>query len=314
MTARLVVIVAFAAALPAQEATNAVEGSVLDAVSQAPVPEVAVSLFGRGGSRQTKTALDGTFEFEKLPPGDYVVEMKKLGYVGSDYAGGKIEHVSLVRGAAPERLNLELTPTATIEGRILDEEERPLKGVRLYARRKLRFAPSIPAESDEEGRYRLKYLAPGDYEIAVRVPYANRRETVKRDPETGATYGYVNSQYYPGVDDARMAGVVSAGPGMRLGGFDIRLRRTRLVELKGRVLDRVTGEALRGGEVELSPESQGLTDETYERRRVRSDGAFRFDLLQPGRYSLLIYGTAKRTPCRTPCRRTLAGPRIYRFL
>ena len=289
MAVRFLVIVAFAVGLPAQDPEGVIEGSVRDGVSMMPVPGVQILLHGAGRYHQTKADDAGTFRFEKLPAGEYALELKKPGYVGSDYADGKTEHVSLKPGAVTERVTIDLTPTAMIEGRVFDEEGRPLKGVHLYAQRKRRGLP-IPATSEEEGRYRLEYLAPGDYEIEVRVPYGIRRDTVKRDAETGDMYGYANSQYYPGVDDARAAGIVPVGPAMHLGGFDIRLRRTRLVKLEGRAVDAVTREPLRGAEIELSPEAEGLTDETYERRRVdQQGGAFRFELIQPGRYSLLAY-------------------------
>src|SRR6185436_13475946 len=146
------------------------------------------------------------------------------------------------------------------------------------------------AVSEKDGSYRFENLAPGAYRIVARVPYSTRKKAIERDPETGAIHGYPNSQYYPGVDDPALASTVALTGGERLDGFDIRLRPTLLVELSGQLVDGVSREPLVTGEVELASEPAGRPDETYARLRVVGENAgFKFDLLTPGRYSLLVY-------------------------
>jgi hypothetical protein len=198
------------------------------------------------------------------------------------------ERITVGAGTNSQDLTLRLTPTATMQGRVLDAQDHPVPDVYLHAERQ-GFAP-ILAVSGKDGGYRFENLAPGAYRIVVRVPYATRKKSIERDPETGAIHGYPNSQYYPGVDDAALAGTVALTGGERLDGFDIRLRPAPLVELSGQLVDGITREPLVAGEVELASEPAGRPDETYSRRRVVGENAgFQFDLLTPGRYSLLIY-------------------------
>lgn len=142
------------------------------------------------------------------------------------------------------------------------------------------------AVSEAGGQFKMENLPPDPYRIQMVVPYALRERSVKRDGEEVA--GYPNAQFYPGVEDATAAAVIPVEPGVVLNGFDIRLKRVPLVEFSGRVVDGPTHGPLRGGEVELAP-AGGLRDSTYDRRAVGADGGFRFDLIRPGRYALLVY-------------------------
>ena len=193
-------------------------------------------------------------------------------------------------GTDPAKLTVDLVPTGAIEGRVLDEDGKPLKGVLLYAERD--NAPSLLAVSENGGAFRLDALAPDSYHIVVRVPYPLRRETARQNAGTGEKEGYANTQYFPGVEDAAAAALVTVAPGTVVGGFDIRLKRMPLVELSGRVLASGSRVPLAGAEVELAPASGGLTDSTFERRSVSAEGAFHFDLIRPGRYSLIVHRRA----------------------
>lgn len=283
-----------AATLVAQNRDAVIAGSVRDALSGAPIPDVELQAFPRGGANvavsetlqrgKGKTDQAGNFRFEKLAAGEYQLSMSKLGYVGSNYSGGATKIV--VASPSPHKLLLTLVPTAAIEGRILDAHDKPVANAYIYA------GPpesAISAESDQHGRYRIEYLAPGDYRITIGLPYRTRGKTVERDPKTGDIYGYPGVQYYPGTDDPAAAGVVSLAAGINLAGFDMRLRRIRLSDLRGQIIDAVTREPLMTGDVELTPDI-GFSDETHARRAVgREDAGFRFELLRPGRYALLIY-------------------------
>jgi hypothetical protein len=271
-----------------------IAGSVHDALSSLPVAGVAVSLHGPQIHKGTKTDPAGSFRFEHLPAGRYELGASKLGYVGSDYDRRQIAQVNLKSDATPERVTFHLLPTATVDGLLLDEEKRPLDGVHLYAQRRAGGLPLL-ATTENGGRFILEHLRPGDYTLEVRVPYSVRKRLLKRKA-TGELLGYANSQFYPGVDDAALAAPLPLPPGTDLRDLHIRLQRSLLVGLTGRLLDGVTQEPLAGAEVELEPASGGLTDETYSRRSVRGPRAeFSFELIQPGRYSVLVYRDSART-------------------
>jgi hypothetical protein len=292
------------ALLPQQDSGAIVEGSVCDTVTDGPVSDARVFLSpvqpsqGRR-SGAANTDQHGNFRIENISPGDYVVTVKKLGYVDSSYSDRKAEPIRVEAGALSQRVRIELVPTGTIDGVVLDEEKRPAPGIHVSARRLRRGSP-IPDESNEKGWFKLENLAPGDHILEVRVPYSVRRESVRRDPDTGEVTGYPNGQFYPGVDDQGAAAVISVAPGARIGGLQIQLRRTRLVDVTGEVEDAVTRRPLQTAQVELIPQVGGLTDETYERRSIRNpSGAFQFSLLRPGRYSLLVFRDGLPLPWAT---------------
>jgi hypothetical protein len=271
-----------------------IAGSVHDALSSLPVAGVAVSLHGQKIHKRIKTDPAGSFRFEHLPAGRYLLGASKLGYVGSDYDRRQVVQVNLKSDLTPERVTFRLLPTATVDGLLLDEEKRPLDGVHLYAQRRAGGLPLL-ATTENGGRFILEHLRPGDYTLEVRVPYSLRKRFLKRT-ETGELLGYANSQFYPGVNDAALAAPLSLPAGTHLRDLHIRLQRSPLVGLTGRLIDGAKQEPLAGAEVELDPLSGGLTDETYSRRTVRGQrAAFSFELIQPGRYSVLVYRDSART-------------------
>jgi hypothetical protein len=268
-----------------QAPQGTVQGLVRDSVSGAPVAGVTVQLAGiravspASGIRKSLSGPGGDFHFEALPQGSYSISLAKRGYVDSAYVDGPSPIIRV--GTEPERVTVDLVPTGAIEGRVLDEDGNPLKGVLIYAVRD--GAASVLAIAEAGGQYRLDYLAPGTYRIEIRVPYALRRETAAKDADSGELRGYANTQFYPGAEETKQAAPLPVAAGAMLSGFDLRLKRVPLVELSGSAVN------ADGNEVELAPVRAGLADATYERRPVRAGGRFAFDFIQPGRYKLLFY-------------------------
>jgi hypothetical protein len=231
---------------------------------------------------------------------DYTLVYDCPGYVGADEASGfPILHVG--EGSVTVRRTILLTPLGGIEGLVLDEEGRPFPGVMVHVRRDGSTAAQ-QGVTDRDGRFRIARLKPANYRITARVAYADRKATLKRDPETGETFGYPDFTYYPSGWDAGAGALVQVPAGIPLRGFEVRLRRTRLVEFTGNVVARAGGEAIAGAEVELNAPGPDNPDETYRRRKVGADGGFAFDLLTPGHYDLNVFqgGSADTLPYATP--------------
>ncbi|SPE40967.1 conserved exported hypothetical protein [Candidatus Sulfopaludibacter sp. SbA3] len=250
--------------LVARCAFGQIAGTVRDSVSKLPVAGVKISL-----PKQTVESGNlGEFVLGGVPPGKYVVRYSKQGYDNGSTA------VEVKTG--DERLALEIKPWAEMEGLILDEDGKPLEGVFVDV-------GGFRDTTNKEGRYHAKQISGGQYTLAFRLPYELRRKTAVRDEKRGETFGYANTLYYPGVADRNLAGSVAIAPGAHMSNFDIRLRRARLVEMKGKVVD-----ALAETEVELDS-GGGRPDETYGKRKLDEHGGFRFDLLEPGAYRLVVH-------------------------
>ena len=64
--------------------------------------------------------------------------------------------------------------------------------------------------------------------------------------------GYPPVQYYPGADDARLAIPVAVPAGGRVRNLELRLRRTRLVEFSGRLIEMAGREPVVGAQMALA--------------------------------------------------------------
>ena len=209
------------------------------------------------------------------------------------------ETVHLKSADATAHVTIELLPLADVEGRILGEEGEPMAGVAVYTGAELR------STSDAEGRYRLENLVPASYQSPCACPMkpgARPRSAIRKPAKRTGT---PDTQYYPGQYEETAAVPVPIAPGMHLRKFDIRLRRTRLVALGGRIVETAGGGPIADAEVELAGSA---------RRRVDPQGAFRFDLVRPGHYTLAGLSGQRRDACLTSCRwmSAMAESRIWR--
>jgi hypothetical protein len=270
-----------AGALFAQD--GVIAGVVRDGDTKAPIAGAAIEVGGPQALRQALSDANGEFRFEHLVPGNYRLKYTLTGYFGSDTRGTAAAVIAAADSV--ERVSLEMTAYARLEGTVFDEEGRPFEGVLVYT------GTNYQTTTGPDGHYTIEHLRPGSYLIVLRTPYPIRRKNAKRDPETGEVFGYANTEFYPGVAEAQAGTPVSISRGLDLRNFDMRLRRVRLVELTGRAVDRAGGQPLPGARIELIANNviAPLQDETYRDRALGDDGSFRFDLIQPGAYTLLIY-------------------------
>lgn len=291
----LLALVALLSAPPAEPPGGALEGTVLDSLTGQPVEGVEVSVVpqeglrpGSSSYRRVKTDLRGSFRFDSLPLGGYVVNYRKTAYAGTDYGVARPRRVRL-SDAEPVQLRLVIEPTATLSGRVLDEDGKPLSGVWIYARHGSRASP-VSDETNSAGEFSLDYLAAGRYTLQIRVPAGLRRKTLR--VTDGEMLGYFPAQFYPGVREQELASPVALAPGQQLRGFDLRLRRARLTTIRGVATDAVTREPAAGVEVELRDDA----DPDYETQHADAAGRFRFELAPPGPCWLALYrGDAKKS-------------------
>ncbi len=283
---KLCIVALLAALLRAQEPAGVLEGSLRDAVSRAPLNAARISL--RGVGRRAVTTVDGSFRFEQLPPGDYELAIEKAGYLDST-RGMAPKALHLKPGAVTQSAVLDLTPLGALEGAVLGEDGKPLSGVSVTV-------AGVSQTTAKDGRFDFADIVPGSYQVAVGVPHPVRSANLVRDASTGDFYGYGAAQYYPGADDARSAIPVEIPAGQRLRNVDLRLRRTLLVELTGRLVEMAGRQSVTDSEVQLIGALPGTPDPLWRRHPAGADGGFRFSLLQPGTYTLAVYRGGHQLP------------------
>jgi hypothetical protein len=266
----------FGLAVRAQDATGAIEGVLTDSAAKLPVLGAQISITPEDTAADVFTDASGGFRFSNLAPGRYGIRAKHEGYREA------FRFVQVKDGGSAEQIALKMTPFSEIAGQVLDEDRHPIAGVGIYT------GTSLRARTDAEGRYQITELAPGTYRLYCRILFATREALVEHDKNTGEARGYADTYYFPGVDDPARAANTSVAAGVHIGGFDFHLKRGPLVEYSGRVVD-INREPLSTAAVQLVPQNLSLTDETRDRRRVKKDGSFRFELIPPGHYTLVVF-------------------------
>ncbi len=160
----------------------AVSGRI--SVEGGPLPKAAwVSLDGWdfGGSPYPEDASapvaavkdDGTFRMEGVPPGKHYLRAAADGFLAGD-----CPEIEVSAGQVLEGVAVPLVPEAILQGRVVDTEGRPLAGAAVRAqwhrpdwlggdRNPIEY--SLRAQSGEDGRFAVRRLREGEYEILVRL-------------------------------------------------------------------------------------------------------------------------------------------------
>jgi hypothetical protein len=167
---------------------GSLEGRVTSSVDHAGLAGVDVTV----GSQRTTTDGSGGFRVAGLTVGEQSCTFEAAGYFKNEI---KVRVDSA-------RLDIELTPYSSISGRLVDEEGRPLVGVRVEITQAVRGTGTTwyrwRALTDRNGRYRSEGLKPGTYLVMAQPDPAATGKDGERE-------ALVRS-YYPGASDRGQAG------------------------------------------------------------------------------------------------------------
>ena len=205
----------FLAAVTALAQTYEVRGTVTEqgagGVAEA---EVTLLRVEDGAKQITKTDGQGVFRLTVDQPGAYMAGATKPGYTGAGSAP-PIAMNTLLR-LAPDATqavaNITLVRVGEVSGRVLDEDTRdPIAGIRvsLLARQwnfgRPNLMPAGEASTDDEGRFRVQSVRPGDYIATVR----DRTNFQVMDKLYAADLARIDeaypATYWPGGGDAATA-------------------------------------------------------------------------------------------------------------
>lgn len=142
-------------------------------------------------STVVRTDVTGAFRLERLVPGRLLLKVEREGY-----ADWYRKDLTVLAGAPRTDLEVELTPSLTVQGRVLDaKSRRPVAEAWIYAREESpgeneppadegRVRALVSGQTDAEGRYELEGLAPGRYEVVVWLALGYVAETQDRRHES----------------------------------------------------------------------------------------------------------------------------------
>jgi protocatechuate 3,4-dioxygenase beta subunit len=221
-----------------------------------------------GGAASASTDAMGRYTLSNVAPGEYRLIVEAEGHVRQEYgqrtaAGPGIPFTF----AAGKRvaMDFQLAVASVITGRVFDPEGEPLikTTVQAYTYRytngRRTLTPVATAQTNDLGEYRLYWIPPGEYFVAVMprggfsgtnipptgTPGAGARNvqffTAGGDGQV-ATFqmteaaGASDAIYYPGVANPQEAAVIRVSPSRDALGIDFHLRPLRTVTVSGRVV------------------------------------------------------------------------------
>src|SRR2546426_632783 len=262
--------------------TASVEGVVARLGTGEPLAHATVTLSKDRYTSQvlsTTTDASGRFSFLNVPPGEYRLQASRQGpYIPAEYGQRKPDErgtpITLQPGQKITEIRLELAPTSSISGRILDSDGEPLGRVEVQALQSLYLDghrdlyPVQTVMTNDLGEYRLRLLLPGRYYIRARVvnpqqadgklfirPPAAPLGLVSRSPvipyvgrralENGTIEEYLEAPvYFPGVIDPGLATPLELHAGENPGGFDFTTASGHLParRIRGKIINSVTGQ------------------------------------------------------------------------
>ncbi|TAJ03053.1 MAG: carboxypeptidase regulatory-like domain-containing protein, partial [Planctomycetota bacterium] len=146
---------------------------------RAPTGLLAQLIGGESRGERASTRDDGSFEFERVSPGSYALEVQppRWGDDRGKYAPRTGDSVEIADGEVRTDLEFALSPSWAIRGRVTGDGGQPQKGatVLAYARATPELEPSR-ATTSAEGEFELLSLAEGRHELLVWADgYAEKR-------------------------------------------------------------------------------------------------------------------------------------------
>ncbi len=299
------------ATLAAQPA--GLEGTVVNQATGQPLAGVHVRLvtgdFTDSGADQIVYGAisdrAGHFSVTNMKPGIYVVIPERAGFVAAPSAkpATPVTFVPLKPGQQLAGYKLEMTPHATISGRVVDEYGDPVQHVAVQLEPVAGGAQIDPFAgwqsnaTDDRGEFHM-VTAPGRYYLkAPNFPY--QRESAPEIRTDGTSAAPYAGTYYPSAASTSAASIVQAAPGQDIAGLEIRLTRGTAAAGPGSTFTI-------GGIVTGAPDNamasvlllQGENPEQmYNSRGVAAgpDGKFVFRGVQPGSYRLSAHYSSGKT-------------------
>jgi Carboxypeptidase regulatory-like domain len=255
---------------------------------------------GRQKTFTATTDSKGAFSLSGIPPGNYRLSATRNGFVRSEYGQrGVNDQGAVIRILAGGRLpdaTVSMRPAPTISGTVLDDNERPVPFASVLAlaveyqpggTRRYRLVQSV--NTDERGDYRLFWLTPGEYFVAVNHSEGAMHEILTAFPQVNPNLARPEVDYplyfYPNTPDIGVARTVRVREGLDVPAIDFKIRHIPLVTIRGAVKNIPAGS--RGNEFPLGLFSTAIVGANSSfRYRPDPDGKFEIPGLAPGTYVL----------------------------
>ena len=276
-----------------------VAGTVTNSLTGAPLLRAHVSLRsmdnappqpGQPQGPQTFGALtngEGKFTILQLQPGRYMVSLDRTGFVLPSGPGVRNLSLTLGPGDKKDDLKYSLAPTGAINGRVLDSAGEPMQSMAVMAEGGAGGGQS--ATTDDKGMFRLGGLRPGKYRVKATPQNLPLPPEVRTD---GSPVVHYSATYFPSSLAEKTGTRVEVASGADLTGIDIRMVRTPIVTVSGKINGIPPGSA-NVNVVARNLATNNMNGGPGGPGPAKPDGTFAIWRLDPGRYVLtaIVRGT-----------------------
>jgi Carboxypeptidase regulatory-like domain len=315
---------------------GSIEGLVLQAASSDPIPKAQVTLIRvvPPPANLTPATLPtpiasippiltdavGKFSFANLEPGTYRVSAGRNGFVrmnyGERFSTGPGTIITVPAGQTLKDVNFRLVQTAVVSGRVRDASGDAAAGLGVQLMKSMynvtgqrSFQTVASGRTDDRGEYRLFWISPGRYYLAVT---ANRNaltlisiDGIILSGGTSANEIASTGQatvFYPGTVDPLRASLIDVGAGGELAGVDFLLPQQPVYRVRGRVVDSATGQPPRSASINLIPRDTTITTLTLSANPNYNPVTGTFDLrdVAPGQYWLRAQASESTATATVP--------------
>ena len=256
-----------------QAAKTALEVSVLDAITGAPVSGAEVRLTSGDGQSSDEsrkimsrypdnmqpmlgdltgkrtppstlsllTDRNGRVQFRDIATGPYKLNASAENYVMEFYGSSQWDLVGdLLHLSAEQKVQLRLTPAGSVSGTIRDEQGTPVGGLQVYllyrtftADGNWRFSARADTTTDAQGRYSIDGVRVGRFYLVAGSELRLINSTASDEDKKRERLPY-SWTYYPGVADPLGATSLDLVPQGRLGGIDLTVKSAPRYRVRGR--------------------------------------------------------------------------------
>jgi hypothetical protein len=287
-----------AAPLPTPDAPNQ-QQLMNEIMGQLGTVQMGLASQVRGPNIRTmETDEAGRFSFANLDGGKYRLVAERQGFLRQSYGERKYSGagtpIVVGDGQNVKDIQLRMNPQAVITGKVLDEDGEPLANVQVRAHRYLYqggkhvWSQVASATSSDIGEFRLADLQPGRYLVStnprnlIRNPVFQPNEPLPTDPDMAYA-----ATYYPSATASLTASPIDVGAGGEIRGIDIRLVKSRVWRVRGRVagVDANGGRGRSAVQISLVPAEGPNTSQLMSTARG-NDGSFEIRNVPSGSYIL----------------------------
>lgn len=295
----------------APPAKGSIEGQVMNLTAGSPLKKASVQLMmmnlggggvgrGRGPAplrKAVETDEQGRFAFTGLDAGKYQLSAERQGFLRQNYGARKYSGgatpVLVAEGQNVKAIVFQLSQQSVIAGKVLDEDgealaDQSVRALRyVYRGGRRQWSTVGTAQTSDIGEFRLPNLEPGRYLVSsnARSGGMGRRQMPSSEPLPAVPDMMYATTYYPSTMSASTAMPVDVGAGGEVRGIDVRLVKTRVYRVRGRVVG--SGPSGRAGAtVTLTPRDGG-PGSAISAAALGPEGEFELRSVPPGQYTAI---------------------------